>query len=133
MLRRTAVMTLLLASISSLAHAGEYAPLDCHLARSAADRTICDSYALGQSEARMATLYSVATSLVAMGQRGDIQDAQTAWLRAREACGTNKNLLGRGVPATHRRPPTGHRRHRLSRAVLSLSREYPYEPRERAW
>jgi uncharacterized protein len=93
MLLRAAVMTLVLASTSSLAHAAEYAPLDCHKARSAADRTICDSYVLGQSEARMATLYSVATSLVAMGQRGDIQDAQTAWLRAREACGANKACL----------------------------------------
>jgi uncharacterized protein len=35
----------------------------------------------------MATLFEVATSLVAMGQRGDIGDAQVAWLKTREACG----------------------------------------------
>ena len=63
-----------LASGSAAASAGEYAPLDCNKANSPAERTICDSYSLGQSEARMATLFGVTTSLVAMGQRGNIQD-----------------------------------------------------------
>ncbi len=76
----------LLAS-SLAATVGEYAPLDCAKAKSAAERTICKSYALGQAEARMATLYAIATSLVAMGQRGGIQDQQRAWLEGREACG----------------------------------------------
>jgi uncharacterized protein len=35
----------------------------------------------------MATLFGIATSMVAMGQRGDIKDAQRKWLQAREACG----------------------------------------------
>ena len=70
-----------------LAQAAEYAPLNCAKAASAAEMTICTSYELGQDEARMATLYAVATSLVAMGQRGDIQDAQRTWLQEREACG----------------------------------------------
>ena len=66
--------------------AADYAPLNCTRAKSAAEITICKTYALGQAEARMATLYSVATSLVAMGQRGDIGDAQTEFLKARGAC-----------------------------------------------
>jgi uncharacterized protein len=35
----------------------------------------------------MATLFGIATSLVAMGQRGDIKDAQRKWLQTRDACG----------------------------------------------
>jgi uncharacterized protein len=70
----------------SLATAGEYAPLDCAKANSPAEKTICKSYALGQSEARTATLFGIATSLVAMGQRGDIKEAQRKWLQTREAC-----------------------------------------------
>jgi len=66
--------------------AADYAPLNCTKAKSSAEITICKTYALGQAEARMATLYSVATSLVAMGQRGDIGDAQTEFLKTREAC-----------------------------------------------
>ena len=84
----------LLAS-SLAATAAEYAPLDCAKARSPSEMTICQSYALGQAEARMATLYAVATSLVAMGQRGDIQDQQRAWLKSRDECGDHIGCLER--------------------------------------
>ena len=49
------------------ANAGDYAPLDCAKAETPSEKTICKTYALGQDEAHMATLYSVATSLVPMG------------------------------------------------------------------
>lgn len=79
--------------IPGLALGADYAPINCAKAASAAERTICGNYALGQAEARMATLYGVAMSLVAMGQRGDIGDAQKQWLKAREACGTSVACL----------------------------------------
>ena len=41
----------------------------------------------------MATLYGVATSLVMMGQRGDLIDTQREWLRRRDACGSNVGCL----------------------------------------
>lgn len=75
------------------AQAGEYTPLNCAKAHSASEKAVCGSYALGQDEARMATLYAIATSLVAMGQRGDIADQQRVWLRKREACGDRTNCL----------------------------------------
>lgn len=77
----------------ALASAGDYAPLDCAKANSAAERTICRSYALGQQEARMATLFGIAASLVGMGQRGDIQDGQRRWLETRDACGKRISCL----------------------------------------
>jgi uncharacterized protein len=70
----------------SLAAAANYAPLVCAKANSPAQLAICRSYSLGQAEARMATLFSVATSLVAMGQRGAISDEQLQWLQTREGC-----------------------------------------------
>ncbi len=70
----------------SQAKAAGYAPLDCGKASSQSDKTICANYELGQLEARAATLFEIATSLVAMGQRGDIQDAQRAFIGQREAC-----------------------------------------------
>ena len=77
-------------STSTLAAAAAgYAPLNCSKAHSASEKAICKSYALGQDEARMATLYSIATSLVAMGRRGDIEEQQRAWLQKREACGSD--------------------------------------------
>lgn len=87
------VTAIALASASGAAKAGDYAPLNCNKASSPAEQAICGSYALGQSEARVATLFSVATSLVAMGQRGDIQDAQRKWLATRDACGKNVGCL----------------------------------------
>lgn len=76
-----------------LAEAGDYAPLDCDKAKTASEHAICNSYRLGQDEARMATLYAVATSLVAMGQRGDLGDTQRRWLQKRDACGKNPMCL----------------------------------------
>jgi uncharacterized protein len=47
----------------------------------------------------MATLFAVTTSLVAMGQRGNIQDAQRAWLTKREACRDDVACLTRAYAA----------------------------------
>lgn len=77
----------------STARAADYAPLDCRKADSATERTICSDYGLGQSEARVATLYQISTSLVAMGQRGQIQDDQRAFLKQRDACGANAGCI----------------------------------------
>jgi len=87
---------------SSFAHAADYAPVDCSKASSPAERTICRNYDLGQQEARTATLFAVATSLVAMGQRGDIQDAQLAWLKKRDACGNDVSCLTKAYDARMR-------------------------------
>jgi uncharacterized protein len=73
--------------LPSLAFGADYAPMNCAKAASPAEHAICRTYSLGQAEARMATLYAIATSLVAMGQRGDIRDAQHEWLKTRDECG----------------------------------------------
>jgi len=59
----------------------------------AAETTVCKTYALGQDEARLATLFGVLTSLVAMGQRADLIDAQRKWISVREACASNTECL----------------------------------------
>jgi uncharacterized protein len=84
---------------SSLAQAGAYTPIDCNKASSPSERTICRNYDLGQQESRLATLFGVATSLVAMGQRGDIQDAQRAWLKTRASCGNDVACLTKAYDA----------------------------------
>lgn len=87
-------LALLIALTSSVpAFAAGYAPLDCAKAATASEKTICSSYRLGLAEARMATLYQWATSFVAMGQRGVIQDAQSAFIKKREACGADAKCI----------------------------------------
>jgi len=73
--------------------AADYAPLDCRQANAPALHAICSNYSLGQAEARMATLFGIATSLVAMGQRGDLIDAQRDWLAERDRCGDDTGCL----------------------------------------
>jgi uncharacterized protein len=89
--RSVLLVALLLAPVA--ANAADYAPLDCAKARSPVEKTICGNYALGQAEARMATLYEWTTQFVAMGQRGAIQDDQRAFIRARESCGPDLACL----------------------------------------
>src|SRR5450755_4079740 len=86
-------LSLLCASVP--VRAADYAPIDCSKASSPAERTICRSYPLGQAEARMATLFGIVTSLVAMGQRGDIGDAQRKWLKECNACGNDSACIAR--------------------------------------
>jgi uncharacterized protein len=86
-------LSLLAASVPACA--ADYAPIDCGKASSSTERTICGSYSLGQAEARMATLFGVVTSLVAMGQRGDIGDEQRKWLKERNACGNDTACIAR--------------------------------------
>jgi uncharacterized protein len=86
-------LSLLAASVP--ARAAEYAPIDCSKASAPAERAICRSYPLGQAEAHTATLFGVVMSLVAMGQRGDIGDAQRKWLKERNACGDDGTCLAR--------------------------------------
>jgi uncharacterized protein len=89
----------ILPGILGAARAEPYAPLDCGKAASPSETTICRSYGLGQDEARMATLFAIATSLVAMGERGDIGDAQRRWLKARDACGADAACLAEAYRA----------------------------------
>jgi uncharacterized protein len=77
------------------ARAADYAPIDCGKASLPAERAICQSYPLGQAEARMATMFGIVTSLVAMGQRGDIGDAQRKWLKERNSCGDDSVCIAR--------------------------------------
>jgi uncharacterized protein len=88
-------VALSLLAASASARAADYAPIDCSKTSSPAERMICRSYPLGQAEARMATLFGVVTSLVAMGQRGDIGDAQQKWLKERNACGDDSACIAR--------------------------------------
>ena len=112
---------ILLASVLCFAprpgHAASCAALDCAKASAAAETTVCETYALGQDEARLATLFGVLTSLVAMGQRADVVDAQRRWISVREACGNNVDCLSRAYQT---------RINELSQALDGLAKRGPF-------
>jgi uncharacterized protein len=111
---------LLACAITFAPHVGRaapYAPLDCKKAATPAEKTICGNYGLGQDEARLATLFSVLTSLVAMGQRADLTDAQRKWVSVRDACGSDAGCLARVYQA---------RINELSQTLDALAKRGPF-------
>ena len=69
------------------------ASFDCAKASAPDERAICADPTLGNLDSRLAGLLDLDESTVAMGQRGDMQDAQAAWLSARARCGADRACL----------------------------------------
>lgn len=69
------------------------ASFDCARAQAADEKAVCASMALSDLDVRMATLFEVASHLVAMGQRGLLQDDQRAFLKERASCGADAACL----------------------------------------
>jgi uncharacterized protein len=116
--RLISVLLLLLVSLAlGRVLASPYQPLNCSMASTAASAAICTSYALGQNEARQATLFSILTSLVAMGQRADLVEAQRRWIAVREACGGDIKCLSVAYKT---------RIEELSQAIETLAKRGPY-------
>jgi uncharacterized protein len=83
----TLIAAMLLASLPAPARAE--APggfTDCAKAADPDEKAICADVELVQEDARMVTMFKIATSFVGMGERGAIDDAQVAWLAKRHTC-----------------------------------------------
>ncbi|HVG50188.1 MAG TPA: hypothetical protein VM867_00985 [Xanthobacteraceae bacterium] len=91
--RRYLISTVAALALFATPAIADYAPLNCAKAGTVTERVICTNYELGQAEARVATLYDWSTAFVAMGQRGDIADAQREFLKTRGACKANIRCL----------------------------------------
>ncbi|MFG1431871.1 lysozyme inhibitor LprI family protein [Xanthobacter sp. V2C-8] len=83
------------------------ASFDCATARAADEKTVCADCGLQQLDVKLSTLYGVITKLVAMGQRGDIQDAQRAWLSRRALCGSDAACVRQAYEARIRELEAG--------------------------
>ncbi len=86
--------TVLLLACTALAHAD--APggfTDCAKAEAPDEKAICTNIGLAQEDARMVTMFRIATGFVGMGARGAIDDAQVAWLAKRHACKADVECL----------------------------------------
>lgn len=68
-------------------------PIDCSKAATHNERTICADPFLLQTDARLDTLYEISQRFVAMSERSHLLDSQRAWVKEREACGTDKNCM----------------------------------------
>lgn len=95
-MRRVAAAILIMGAGCGAAHAASF---DCATAKAADEKAVCSSLALNDLDVRMATLYEVATHLVAMGQRGVLQDQQREFLKTRAACSINKICISNAYKA----------------------------------
>jgi len=71
------------------------ASYDCDRARTSDEIAICNSRELNDLDVKMATMFDIAKGLVAMGQRGEMQDDQREWLAQRRRCGASTGCLRR--------------------------------------
>ena len=62
------------------------ASFDCAKAKAPDEKAICANRALNDADVKLTTLYAVDGQLMAMGARGDMHEAQHAWLQQRAAC-----------------------------------------------
>ena len=116
-LKRLAILLSVFSCAPNVGQAASYAPLDCAKTSTAAEMAICKSYALGQDEAHLATLFGILTSLVAMGQRSDLVDTQRRWISVREACGSKVDCLSQAYKT---------RIDELSQALDTLAKRGPF-------
>jgi uncharacterized protein len=90
-MRIPVMLVFVVASLSATAYAAS--PIDCTKATTPTEQTICSTPALLQADARMTAYYEIATQLVGMGVRGDLDDSQRAFPAVRNKCGTDKTCI----------------------------------------
>ncbi|MEP9376722.1 hypothetical protein ABLE91_08430 [Aquabacter sp. CN5-332] len=93
------VLALGLLGLALSASGASAASFNCKAAKAPDEKAICDSMVLSDLDVKMATLFDVATHLVAMGQRGALQDQQVEFLKARAACKFNKVCINNAYEA----------------------------------
>lgn len=90
MQRLTAFAILTLAALTFNAPSSLAASFDCEKPELAPDeKAICDNRALNDADVKMVTTFDLLAGLLAMGARGTMQDEQSAWLKRRQACGSD--------------------------------------------
>ncbi|MHA7970814.1 lysozyme inhibitor LprI family protein [Rhizobium sp. CAU 1783] len=91
-------VTALLTAVPILAFssAASAASFDCNRQGLAADEVaICENRDLNDLDVKMVTTFELISGLLPMGNRGELQDQQSAWLRQRQDCGADVDCLER--------------------------------------
>ena len=86
-----------LAALLSLSLAGPVraASYDCADAKAPDEKTVCADREMDDQDVEMAVLYTRLKQLLPMGQKGDIETAQTTWLKRRTACEADRACLSK--------------------------------------
>ncbi|HBF30646.1 hypothetical protein [Rhizobium sp.] len=80
--------------------ASSAASFDCNKSDLKADeKTICDNRNLNDLDVKMVTTFELMSALLPMGNRGELQDQQSAWLKTRQACNADATCIGNAYEA----------------------------------
>lgn len=70
------------------------ASFDCSKTDLKADeKAICDNRPLNDLDVKMVTSFDLISGLLPMGNRGELQDQQAAWLKTRQACNADVTCI----------------------------------------
>ncbi|MCM2439996.1 hypothetical protein HGO34_09745 [Agrobacterium vitis] len=76
------------------------ASFDCTKTDLKADeKAICDNRALNDLDVKMVTTFELISGLLPMGNRGELQDQQTAWLKTRQSCNADNDCIAKAYDA----------------------------------
>ena len=90
---KTRPLAAVLALAGGLCSAAYAVPIDCSRAATRNERAICADPFLLQTDARLDTLYDISVRMSTPEARADLLTSQRAWVKEREACGTDKNCM----------------------------------------
>lgn len=71
------------------------ASFDCSEAKAPDEKAVCADREMDDQDVEMAVLYTRLKQMLAMGARGDLETAQTAWLKRRGACEADRACLSK--------------------------------------
>lgn len=83
----------ILALVIVASQEAQAASFDCRKAIYPDEIAVCHNPRLNDKDVKMATTYQLLIGLFAMGMRGSMMDAQSAWLKERAACQSNVSCL----------------------------------------
>jgi uncharacterized protein len=86
------ILSVFLTTARQPVHAASF---DCAKAQTTDEKAVCADRALNDQDVEMSVLYTQLKPLLGMGARGDMEDAQVAWLKRREACGGDRTCLSK--------------------------------------
>ena len=87
------VPTLALALALGATGAAHAASFPCDKAERPDEKAICATLALNDLDVEMAVRFGILKDLLAMGNRGQLQDDQETWLKERQTCGADVACL----------------------------------------
>ncbi len=92
-----ALVLMVVALAPQSSHAASF---DCNKSDLKADeKAICDNRNLNDLDVKMATTFELMAGLLPMGNRGELQDQQSEWLKTRQACNADVTCIGKAYDA----------------------------------